>query len=329
MEKKLFWLPNVTWCINENDELMIDDFCFSEQMTSLFPELYFLLCKGAEEETLLAHFKQFPKVKLKRFIRKLQDLQLISTGLSNTYQVFDKQAMRFRTESPIAHDFFLKKENVEAYRTAMLNRKPPSEDVRYQLPESRTLPNAFYTRKSVRVFDTQQTVSFEQFCMMLECSRQFQAPTGTQYAYPSAGGLYPIDCYIHVKKDRVATVQEGVYFFDPVKASLNFVSEGKRITRELHHHLNRTIFDTSAFSIYLFYNAQVSMPKYESRAYYYGIYDAGILTGYLNLTAEMAGISSCCIGALRSFAEVRDDFNLTEHQIFLHSMELGLRKELL
>jgi SagB-type dehydrogenase family enzyme len=145
------------------------------------------------------------------------------------------------------------------------------------------------------------------------------------YCYPSAGGLYPIDCYLHIKKDRVEDMKEGLYYYDPIRRTLNLISDGKSITKDSHYFINKDIFESSAFSMYFMYNAAVSMPKYGSRAYYYAILDAGILIGYLNIISTMYEIGLCSIGDMR-FSDIEQEFKLNEFQKYLHCIEFGIKE---
>ena len=49
--------------------------------------------------------------------------------------------------------------------------------------------------------------------------------------------------------------------------------------------------------------------------------DAGILTGYLHLMAQKTGLACCSIGELRK--GIRDNLQLKDHQIYLHTIEMG------
>jgi SagB-type dehydrogenase family enzyme len=325
MEKRMFWVFNVGWHIDPNSgELCIESCRFTEDFAKLFPKFYYVLSKGALESEIFESFQEVNKVKLKRFVRKLMALGFLCDKPLDTYQVFYRQDELFQPEVSLPHEYFLTKENVEAYRLKALTRKPPVDTISYRIAPSGVLPKTFKSRRTVRNFDTSTPVTFQQLSAILECCGQYGE---RKYCYPSAGGLYPIDCYIHVKKNRVEGVEEGLYIFDPIQSTLNYVSSGSSIKRDLHYFLNRDIFDTSAFTMYLFYNCEVSMPKYGARAYYYGIYDAGILTGYINLSAETVGVSSCSIGSVKNFSNVCDEFHLSEHQIFLHSIEFGIRRD--
>lgn len=175
-------------------------------------------------------------------------------------------------------------------------------------------------RRSVRSF-SDEPVSFDSFSAVLSCLSAYEKDGKIRFAYPSAGGLYPVDVYVYVKEGRVENVNGGIYLYLPLQNEIMPVSEGK-IPEKAHYFGNREIFSSSAFSVYLVYDAERSMPKYNGMGLYYGIVDSGIMLGYLTEACEANGIGSCIIGDM-NFASIRDSFGLSENMIYLSCMEAG------
>lgn len=322
--EKLFWAPNVNWKIEERS-LIIGKCEFAEEWCKLFPEFYFLTQDGIEEERIGDAFPEIPHMKLVRFIKKLMELRILVSNVQDTYELFYRQYELFDSDKNINHEYFLKAENVEEYRMKCISRPSVSEDNRYCLKFANNLPSAFTGRRSIRNFNINEKISRDIFESILSASGQYDTADGKKYCYPSAGGLYPIDMYIHVKKDRIEGIEEGLYYFDSVRMHLDYVSSGSGIDRMSHYALNRDIYEKSAFSVYLFFNTEISMPKYQSRAYLYAFLDAGILAGYLQLAAQHFDVGSCSIGDMK-FSEIKSEFHLSKEQIFLHCIEFGLRR---
>lgn len=322
--KKLYWAPNVNWWL-EADGLRIEGCKFEKDICPLFPTFYFIAFKGIDIETAIKTFNEFPEIKLIRFIKKLEKLHVLVSSAQDIDELFYRQSDIFQTSNYIEHDYFMNADKVEKYRQSCINRKPVSYDVRYSFDFDKKLPSIFTKRRSIRSFDNTTTITKQQLESVFSSISQYKTDNGVKYCYPSAGGLYPIDCYIFVKENRIEGIDPGLYLFDPIAMTLNFVADGKTIDRTCHYFLNRNIFDESAFSMFIFYNSEVSMPKYQSRAYFYGILDIGIMTGYLQLAAENVGISSCSIGDMK-FENIKNEFKLNENQKFIHCIEFGIKK---
>ena len=276
LSKKLtfFWAPNVNWVVNE-ENLVIGECIFSLEYVPLFPKLYFLAQKGIDTEMLQSSFLDFSKIKLKRFVKKLIELHILISHVQDTYDLFYGQQRLLEEGKEYDHDFFMNADNDESFRSKMINRDPLSKDVKYKFEFDDQIPEMFFERRSTRQFDKDEKMSGKQLEKILSAISRYSTENGTKCCYPSAGGLYPVDCYVLIKENRVEEIEKGLYFYDPLNYSLNFVSEGKKITKMSHFFLNREMFENSAVSLFLVYDAAVSIPKYDSRAYYYATLDAG------------------------------------------------------
>lgn len=326
-EKKLFWAPNVRWCIGEENELVIENFVFNAEYSCLFPDFYFVCSKGINETMILEFFSQFNKIKLKKFVARLRSAHILIDHIQSIEELFSGQDRMFQTENELEHDYFMLAENVKEFRRKCLNRKVIDISTRsYDIFSERVLSERLSSRKSVRDFNENEIISYSDFSYILESISQFDnGGEFGQYCYPSAGGLYPIDCYIYMKPNRVEKIEDGLYYYDPIRRKLHLISDGSSINRECHYFINKDIFTSSAFSMFFVYNAKVSMPKYGKLAYYYGILDAGIMVGYLNLVINELRLGCCCIGDMK-FSMIEKEFDLDEYQTYLHCIEVGIPK---
>lgn len=175
-------------------------------------------------------------------------------------------------------------------------------------------------RRSVRMF-SDEPVSFEKLSAVLSCLKAYEKDDKVRFPYPSAGGLYPIDVYIYIKEGMVEGINGGIYLYLPVQNELMSVS-AEKIPVKAHYFGNRDIFSSSAFSVYLVYDAERSMPKYSGMGLYYGIVDSGIILGYLTSACEENGIGSCIIGDM-DHTSIRSYFGLSDNMIYLSCMEAG------
>ena len=97
---------------------------------------------------------------------------------------------------------------------------------------------------------------------------------------------------------------------------------------DIHFESNTNIFESSAFSVYLYYNGNVSGPKYKGQAYFYGILEAGMLLQNLALQGVRLGIGSCVIGSTNE-SEINKRLKVPKNSMYLIEMEMGLIRETL
>jgi SagB-type dehydrogenase family enzyme len=187
------------------------------------------------------------------------------------------------------------------------------------------LSDEIINRKSYRTFD-QSSIPFLIFSRLLSIFKQNNKNGNISYCYASAGGLYPIDVYVYIKPDRIENFANGLYYYSPIYNSLKLINSTFEINEYAHLQGNRSIFLSSAFSIFLVYNASVSMPKYGASGYYYAIIDSGIMVQALTQTAQMLNVGLCSIGNM-NFENIKESFKLNNNQVFLHAIEGGLINE--
>lgn len=346
--KDIFWAPNYNWWVKKG-KLIINGNVFPGEAAELFPRFYEFCAKGTTEEKLLEKFADQDSVFVKRFLKDLKDCGAVISDIQSPADLFYGQSSVFRQGEHANDFFFMQKENVENYRyeqgfrivtgtkeecfknideeSGVPRRKQdvPEKTIRLMKEE----PQGFYIkRRSVRKFD-QSALSFETLSRFLEIicvrnERNDSSRVPAEYAYPSAGGLYPLDFYLMVKGGRVESVPEGLYRLDPVQRKLFLINGIIPGDGTFQYALNREIFQQSAFSVYIFFRAEVSMPKYQDMAYYYAILDAGFASAYLEIQAYELGLGTCSIGDMR-FSKIEKLFKLERGQKHLHTIEVGKR----
>uniref|UniRef100_A0A3S7V076 L-cysteine--[L-cysteinyl-carrier protein] ligase n=1 Tax=Phaselicystis flava TaxID=525924 RepID=A0A3S7V076_9BACT len=137
--------------------------------------------------------------------------------------------------------------------------------------------------------------------------------------YPSAGGLYPVQIYLYIKRDRVEGVGEGTYYYHPRKHRLVPISRAASIDRTAYTDTNRSIFDSAAFAIFLMSKPAAIAPLYGELAGAFSLLEAGYLGQLLMTEAAEQGLGLCPVGSL-DFERVRAHFALGADQVLLHSL---------
>lgn len=189
-----------------------------------------------------------------------------------------------------------------------------------QLPDSQRLAEPLRGRRSWREFDP-TPIPLSSVTDVLGVLRQFDENGVTRYTYASAGGLYPIDVYLYIKPGRVEGLAAGTYYYNPRAHTLELVSD-ETWTESVHLYGNTTIFESSAVTLTLVYDAAASFPKYGSMGYFQACLDAGIMTELMTRACEAADLGSCSIGNM-NWEQLRRKLRLDAQQVPLHVLELG------
>jgi amino acid adenylation domain-containing protein len=164
---------------------------------------------------------------------------------------------------------------------------------------------------------------------LLDCLEQMQRDDWPlpKRLYPSAGSLYPVQTYLHVKKDRVEGVGEGTYYYDPSAHRLVPLTAGARIEAAVHVEHNRAMYEQAAFSVFLIAQMGAIVPIYgQELAQQFCVLEAGYMGQALLLNAHDAELGLCPVGAL-DYDAVRAPFRLDDGHVFVHSFVGGLKGE--
>lgn len=320
--KKYFWSPSVFWQKVDN-KLRIEVFLYDEFAMNLFPKFFFLTQKGILINNLIKEFPNVDEKKLNLFIQDLVKKRILTSELLTPQEIFFPQNRLYETE--YGDELLFDVNALNDFKKNQLNRTFSfGIDRKIQLNNNYQYPEIISGRRSYRSFDKENKISFNAFSNLLSIFKQSKNRDEIRYYYASAGGLYPIDVFIYVKGNRVENINQGIYYYNPTENCIQLVNEILVISEDAHFFLNRDIFKSSAFSIYLIYNVDVTMPKYKSDAYFYACLDTGIMVATLTQAAELVNIGLCSIGEM-NFKKIRKYFKLSNKQIYIHSVEGGLK----
>lgn len=320
----LYWSPAFQWK-KDGEIVKIGNFSYSGVAALLFPELYFIMQDGSTVEALQSKFPHISREKIIEFVDELVSSRILLNKILNPDEIFRAQQRLFKNE--YSEEIIYNPVELEKYKLKQLSRVHMADrGNKIMLPGSGGYCAEITERRTVRVFNENEEVSFERFAKMLSILRQKSSHNHIYYNYASAGGLYPIDVFIHIKAGRVEGIKEGLYYYSPVDNSIGLVTDTMDIRENCHYFTNKEIFKSSAFSVFLVYNAEANMPKYGSRGYFYACLDAGILTATINYAAELAGIGMCSIGNM-IYGKIEKYFGFNENQVLIHTIEGGLKNE--
>jgi SagB-type dehydrogenase family enzyme len=193
---------------------------------------------------------------------------------------------------------------------------------RISLPEAldaEELRRRYARRRSHRRFNP-NPIELTEFSRFIGCLRQLSSDGEPKFGYPSAGGLYPVQVYLHVKPERVEGLGAGVYYYQPVTHELIRLNDADEIGRDIHEpFVNRPLFDEAAFSVFLVARLAAVTPLYGELGLRFATLEAGYI-GQLLMTAETdARIGLCPIGSL-DFEKIRHLFALDASDVLVHSL---------
>ncbi|MGH9348039.1 MAG: amino acid adenylation domain-containing protein [Vicinamibacterales bacterium] len=174
---------------------------------------------------------------------------------------------------------------------------------------------------------SRQAVPVEQLAGLLSCLRHVEVEGSTRARYASAGGVYPVQTYVHVKPDRVHGLRGGIYLYEPRTHALRPVSLDVALDRAIHEpFLNRAIFDGAAFSVFLIARVEALASLYGPRAQEFCFLEAGYMGQLLRESAATNDMGLCAVGYL-DFDAIRHLFGASAGHVLLHSLLGGLREE--
>ncbi|MEO0843447.1 MAG: phosphopantetheine-binding protein, partial [Cyanobacteria bacterium J06643_5] len=191
-----------------------------------------------------------------------------------------------------------------------------------QLERDENTNQAYLRRQSYRQF-LDKPINLNQFSQWIGSLAQMQLKDSPlpKYRYGSAGSLYPVQAYLHVKDNRIEGLEPGIYYYHPAKHNLILLHQESAIENQVYSS-NQEIFVESGFSLFLIAELAAITPVYGDKARDFCMLEAGYISQLLMETAPDFDIGLCPIGVLE-FETIREWFNLESSQILLHSFVGG------
>ena len=163
-------------------------------------------------------------------------------------------------------------------------------------------------------------ISLRQLSGLLGCLRAATSGDKPAFSYPSAGGLYPVQTYVHLKPNRVDGMAHGTYYYHPFDHQLVLLAPEADLDRNIHEpFVNRPVFDQAAFSIFLVAQLAAIGPLYGRHALGFALLEAGYMSQLLMMKAFGYGLGLCPIGDL-DFERLRGLLALDDTHVLVHSL---------
>lgn len=142
-----------------------------------------------------------------------------------------------------------------------------------------------------------------------------------KFRYASAGGIYPVQVFVHVKSGTVLGMAEGVYRFYPLHHALELVTPGA-LPLDIHYAHNLPMAKAAPWTVFLVAELQVIRGQYGNKAEPMAYLEAGMMSQVLRAAADATGFGVCQLGDL-AFERIADRLRLTPSQMLLTSMVAG------
>ncbi|WDV47398.1 amino acid adenylation domain-containing protein [Clostridiaceae bacterium M8S5] len=308
------------------DDLGIDDDFFELGGDSLSAQKIVQKIKKEFKEkiSINAIIKKGTARKLSELLQKNDQVIINKTNnLLTLKQLFDIQDERYSSIGGRRIEYG--SDEYYKYKEEMSLRHNKNNKDLIMLNQSEEYPDYMEKRRSIREFDKNTKVSYSVFCDVLSSFRQKDDKDQRRCYYPSSGGLYAIDVYVHVKKNRIEGINQGMYLYNSHENGLKLINNQVDLPSNVHFYSNRDIFDSSAFSVFFVYDTKCNMPVYGGMGNFNALIDTGFMAYQLALVGQMKGLGSCSIGDM-NFDEVLKLYNLSQDNMILHAVEMGIEK---
>ena len=180
------------------------------------------------------------------------------------------------------------------------------------------LKRRYLERRSRRFFSA-EPVGREPFGRLLSLLRPLSLDGTPKYLYGSAGGLYPVQTYLHAKPGRIEGLAGGLYYYDPVGHGLLQVSAEAELDPGIHGWINQPVAERAAFTVFFVAKVGAIAPMYADQSRDYCLLEAGLMAQLLDGAAAGCEIGLCQLGGL-DFEAIRDRFGLDASHQYVYGL---------
>ncbi|SOD99161.1 non-ribosomal peptide synthetase [Spirosoma fluviale] len=162
----------------------------------------------------------------------------------------------------------------------------------------------------------EEVLPFNEFSAWLENLKALEYEGKMRYAYPSAGGVYPLQTYVYVKPDRIEGITAGYYYYHPLEHALYALSGQRQLSAYTKSTAARLV-DEAAFVVFFVGCLDAIEPLYLNVSSYFITLDAGY-AGQL-LFDKRGALQLTTTTAFNSEA-IRTDLQLDGRYVFTYAL---------
>jgi amino acid adenylation domain-containing protein len=213
-------------------------------------------------------------------------------------------------------------EHEDLHRRQLHLRRFEQEQTACSLPPVNYLHNEYLLRSTQRSF-IQQPIAFNTFSGFMSLLKRETVAGQARYLYPSAGGMYAVQTYMHIKPGAIEQVPEGIYQYHPDLHIMSRICARPAIDiKNAHLPGNRSYYAEAGFSIFLVARLSALQPVFDGESLYLAMLESGYIGQLLMERQAEFNLGVCPIGALR-FDLIRPDFRLEDGDRLVHSFLCG------
>ncbi|EYF04310.1 non-ribosomal peptide synthetase [Chondromyces apiculatus] len=178
---------------------------------------------------------------------------------------------------------------------------------------------SYARRRSIRTF-LEAPILLADLGRFLSCLSLVE-PEGAvlpKYLYPSAGGLYAVQTYLHVKPGRVEGLEGGYYYHDPRGNQLRRLSD-EGLDAQVHAPSNVDMFAEAAFVVLFVGKLDALKPVFGSLARDLCLLEAGYMGQLLMDRAPSCTLGLCPVSAI-DFERVRPALGADPSCVLVHGI---------
>jgi len=200
-----------------------------------------------------------------------------------------------------------------------------------KLPPPRTdgpisLEQAILRRRSRREY-TDTPLQLTQVSQLLWTAQGITEPRvwiGLRSA-PSAGGLYPLEIYVAVKKGGVQELEPGIYHYKPREHELELLIKGDFSEQLMTACVEQEWVRDAAINLVFTAVVERTKRRYGERGWQYILQESGHAAQNVYLQAETLGLGCVVIGAFYE-SEIEKILDLPSGEIPIYVMPVGSLK---
>ncbi|MGD1932884.1 MAG: amino acid adenylation domain-containing protein [Leptolyngbyaceae cyanobacterium] len=202
-------------------------------------------------------------------------------------------------------------------------RRFADEAVSVALPLAEENPQPYLRRQSYRRFLPTPIAlkTFSQFLSALKSLELAESPL-PKYRYASAGSLYPVQTYLHVKPGRIEGLAAGFYYYHPADHRLLPLAVQTTDVTTLYGS-NQALVEKSAFALILVGCLAAIAPLYADQARDFCLLEAGYMSQLLMETAPDRDLGLCPLGKFDQDS-LQQALGLDREHEILHGLAGGM-----
>jgi SagB-type dehydrogenase family enzyme len=167
-----------------------------------------------------------------------------------------------------------------------------------------SLEKTIKNRRTIRSFD-KASLTLEHFSQLLWAAQGVTDDHGFKRAAASGGALFPLDLYSVVGEEGVATLNPGLYHYEPETHAVAFLTEGDIRVNLAREALGQMWMAAAPLNLVITAEYRRICGKYGERGVRYAILEAGHAAQNIFLQAEALGLGAGIVGAFNDEGVVR------------------------